>query len=64
MKHFRNVSLMGAHQWTICCIVRMRYLDRKEVILMRAPLKIPDELPEEVQKITGALTKTEAIVFS
>jgi hypothetical protein len=42
----------------------MRYLDRKEVILMRAPLKIPDELPEEVQKITGALTKTEAIVFS
>ncbi|NMC93862.1 MAG: type II toxin-antitoxin system VapB family antitoxin [Syntrophorhabdus sp.] len=31
---------------------------------MRAPLKISDELPAEVQKITGALTKTEAIVFS
>jgi len=64
MKHFRNVSLMGVHQWTIRCIVRMRCLDRKEVILMRAPLKISDELPAEVQKITGALTKTEAIVFS
>ncbi|MBP6972247.1 MAG: hypothetical protein KBB67_04160 [Syntrophorhabdus sp.] len=64
MKHFRNVSLMGVHQWTIRCIVRMRCLDRKKVILMRAPLKISDELPAEVQKITGALTKTEAIVFS
>ena len=64
MKHFRNVSLMGVHQWTIRCIVRMRCLDRKKVILMRAPLKISDELPAEVQKITGAVTKTEAIVFS
>jgi len=31
---------------------------------MRATLNIPDELIEEVQKITGARTKTEAIVVS
>lgn len=31
---------------------------------MRATLNIPDELIEEVQKITGARTKTEAIVIS
>lgn len=31
---------------------------------MRATLNIPDELIEEVKKITGARTKTEAIVIS
>ena len=31
---------------------------------MRATLSIPDELIEEVKKITGARTKTEAIVIS
>lgn len=31
---------------------------------MRATLNIPDELIAEVQKITGARTKTEAIVIS
>jgi len=31
---------------------------------MRATLNIPDELIEEVKKITGAKTKTEAIVVS
>jgi len=31
---------------------------------MRATLNIPDGLIEEVQKITGARTKTEAIVIS
>ena len=31
---------------------------------MRATLNIPDDLIKEVQKITGARTKTEAIVIS
>jgi hypothetical protein len=35
-----------------------------EVIEMRATLNIPDELIEEVKRITGARTKTEAIVIS
>lgn len=34
------------------------------MIQMRATLNIPDELIKEVQQITGARTKTDAIVMS
>ncbi len=35
-----------------------------EVQFMRATLNIPDDLIKEVQRITGAKSKTEAIVIS
>jgi hypothetical protein len=36
----------------------------EEVLSMRATLNIPDELVKEAQKVTGARTKTEAIVIA